>query len=469
MRITIRLITVPVLVYSLQASKTLLIPRSVSTDSTPELTLSYYQDTHKKHDEKLSWSLTIAPFYQASAYSEKLAQYLLPYNSTYLKIREDGLGNVGSPWLYLVANPGSKFNSLLCIHPKFEKAGILFGARFNFDNITKGLWLSAILTPLQAINKLNMREITYGAAGGISGYSTIIQALNSYETQLWCNKTKRGGLDDIQLKFGYTFKPIKNKLTIEEYIVGILPTSPHQKAYYFFEPQVGNGGHGGFGFGLSGFVDGNKKESSRWCWLFDAKYWYLCSHMQCRTFDLTNGDWTRYLLGAFQEVPELGFPLLPLLVRCAKVTPGSQLSLWQALHYQHKHWHTEFGTCLWYREQEQILLNDFSFGTLGIYDILGMRLEIPTSASTATIDQTSGNQNSIKSDTIFKKLSACNVSRCSAAQPTTYTFKLFGSLGYEVTKYQYPFTFGLNVFYEFSNTAAALSQWGILFKGNINF
>jgi len=450
------------------ANHTLLIPRSVSTDATAELSLDFYQDLHKKREHKLSWSITASPFYQASSQSSKIAQYLLPSNSTYLEVREDGRGNVGSPWLYLVAQEGKQFNSILCMNPKFEKWGALFRVNFNLDSIAQGLWCNAVITPLQAINKLNLCETQRSAQGAVPGYRSITQALNNYGTQYWCDKTKKGGLDDIQLKIGYTHKPIK-RLTVQEYIVGILPTSPREKAYYFFEPLVGSGGHGGIGFGLSGCADIRNNTTTQWSWLYDAKYWYLFHKNQPRAFDLTNSDWSRYLLGSFQEVPELGFPLLPLLVRCAHVTPGSQLSLWQALHCRHEHWHAELGTCFWFRTQENIDLSDVYFGTLGIYDILGMRLGIATSASTATIDQTSGGQNSIKSDTIFKKLSANDINCCSGAQPKAYTFKLFGSLGYEITEHEFPVIFGVNGFYEFSNSAAALNQWGIFLRSTINF
>jgi len=451
------------------ASKTLLIPRSVTTDATHELTLTYYQDTHHKKDKKFTCSFMAVPFYQASADQEKIAQYLLPYNSTNLSVREDGLGTVGSPWLYLITAQGSRFNSSVCIKPQFEKVGVLLGARFNLDNITRGLWFSALLTPLQAINKLNACEIQNGATGALSGYSSVLQALNNYCTQFWCTKTKKGGLDDIQLKMGYSFRPIKDRLNVEGYLVGIIPTSPKPQACYFFEPIVGNGGHGGLGFGLSGFVDGKKEKIAHWSWLFDVKYWYLFSNTQARAFDLTNGDWTRYLLGAFEEVPELGFPLLPLLVRCAKVTPGSQLSLWQALHYQHNHLHAEFGASFWYRQQEHMCLGNVNFGTLGIYDLLGMRLGIATSASQATIDQTSGSQNSVKSDTTFKKLTAGEINCCSAAQPRAYTFKFFGSIGYGSTERIHPLLAGLSAFYEVANSSSALSQWGILAKLGVNF
>jgi hypothetical protein len=440
----------------------------VSTDATTELSLNFYQDLHKRHEHALSWSITAAPFYQASAQSEKIAQYLLPFNSAYLEVREDGLGNVGSPWLYLVAQEGKHFDSLVCMTPKFEKWGALFRLNFNLDGIAKGLWLNATITPLQAINKLNLCEMQRGAQGAISGYQSVMQALNNYGTQFWCTKTKKGGLDDIQVKIGYTHKPIKH-FTVQEYIVGILPTSPREKAYYFFEPMVGSGGHGGIGFGLSGGADIRNNTTSRWSWLYDAKYWYLFKRNQPRAFDLINGDWSRYLLGAFQEVPELGFPLLPLLVRCASVCPGSQLSLWQALHYAHEHWHAEFGTCFWLRTQETIGLSNVYFGTLGIYDILGMRLGIATSASTATIDQTSGSRNSVQSDTIFKTLNDGSINCCSAAQPAAYTFKLFGALGYELTDHQFPAIVGLGGFYEFSNDAAALNQWGISLRGIVNF
>lgn len=455
------LVAIAFVVTPCQASRTIMVPRSVVTDPATQYTLHYYNlMTNKTDTDTFNWSLHITPFYQSSTRSKKLAQYLLPYNSTCLSVQEDGTGNIGSPWLYLIGAPGSRVRSTLYMTPQFQKCGALLDVRFNFDNLARGWWFNALIVPGQAINQLHLCEQSLEATGAITGYHTVLDALNNYGTQYVYTKTTACGVDDIVLKCGYSFKK-RDRWTAEGYLAVTCPTSNHQKGCYFFEPQLGNGGHAGVGVGASWVVNALNRDKKLWAWIADLNYQYLFKRNQCRAFDLTNGDWSRYLLVAFQEVPEIGLPLLPLMVRCANVHPGSQVSFFNVLHHQHNNWQVEFGANIWWRRAETVYPDCKDFGTLGIYDLLGMRLGIATSTSNATIDQTSGSKNSVVSDTTFTPLTISKINACSGAQPRAFTAKFIGALGYESTDHACPVSCGVGGWYEVSNTCAALNQWGI--------
>jgi len=490
-------------VVGLQASKTILVPRSISTDPMYELALNFHQEyTRDKTDEdSFSWSIYATPFYQASARTKKIASYLLPSCSsgcdsscsgncnscssgscgtssccsssccdkTCISVREDGLGDVGSPWLYLLAAEGSQFDSSLSICPKWQKAGAHINLRFNFANIARGLWLSAIFVPVRVTNKLNMCESRTGGAGTLSGYTTTCEALNSYGcVQQFCNKVSKGGIDDIQLKLGYTLEP-REKWLMELYLAGVIPTSNTQKACYFFEPQVGGGKHGALGLGFDGVVHLTEKEASAWDFIFDVKYLYYFNKCQVRSFDLCNGDWSRYLLGTFTDSRTVGVPLLPCLTRSCDVTPRSQVSLYGTFHYEYKDWQFELGGNFWWRQEEKVSLCNTCLNDVAIYDLAGARAGNPISASDANISQSAGGTNAAPSDTTFTVINPCNINVGSATQPNAYTFKVFAALGYEAKENDWPWLVGIGGFYEAANSASALNQWAAWLKLGIHF
>ena len=471
MKINLLLVVLLVAGGTCLASRTVLVPRSIATDPTLEYALTYHQEyVHARQDDKFSMSVYAKPLFVHAIYPSDLNHYLMPCCRTGcgLSVREDGLGNIGSPWLNLLANQGTSFNSTLCIRPTYAKVGCLFNVRLNLDNLKSGVWLSAALAPVVAYNRLCMTENTYGAPGTLAGYNDILPALNSYGVQRFCCKTSKGGLDDVQLKLGYTFKPRKH-WQLEGYLVGIIPSSNTQKAQYFFEPQVGDGRHGGFGVGFTGVAHMFTHEHSTLDWITDLKYWYLFKHCQCRTFDLCNGDWSRYLLAAFQDAPAVGLPMLRMLTKQCMVTPGSQLSLFNAMHWQYKNFQAELGGTFWWRQREKVCLCNRCLCDTAIFDLAGACVGNPVSASQARISQTASGTQAAPSDATFTALTPCSINVCSATQPHAYSWQTYAAVGVEAKTWRYPGQLGIGAFYEVANHASALSRAGIWASMGIRF
>lgn len=456
---------------TLALSRTVLVPRSIATDPTLEHALTYHQEyIHARQDDKFSMSVYAKPLFVHSIYPCELSQYLMPCcrNCCGLSVREDGLGNIGAPWFGVLAEPGTSFNSVLCITPEYAKAGFLFNVRLNLDNLKSGLWLSAALAPVVAYNRLHMHEYQHGNQGSLEWHKTILDALNWYGVQRFCCKVSKGGLDDVQLKLGYTFKPRKH-WQLEGYLVGIIPSSNTQKAAYFFEPQVGNGHHGGIGAGFTGVVHLFTHEHSTLDWVTELKYWYLFKHCQCRTFDLCNGDWSRYLAAAFENAPSIGLPMLRMLTKNCTVTPGSQLSLFNTLHWQYKNVQAELGGTFWWRQRERVCLCNNCLCNTGIFDLAGACVGNPVSASHACISQTASGAQAAPSDETFTALTPCNINICSASQPHAYSFQTYAAVGVEAKTWRYPGQLGIGGFYEVANHASALSRAGVWMSMGIRF
>ena len=69
----------------------------------------WYHDVLYK-DDCIWWSMQVSPFYQRSTSGKKTAQFFFPCKQSYISVKENGTGDVGSLWLNLIAADGSSFD-----------------------------------------------------------------------------------------------------------------------------------------------------------------------------------------------------------------------------------------------------------------------------------------------------------------------------------------------------------------------
>lgn len=460
-------------------SSSFMMPRSVTHNATYELALDTYHIYRDPTTEYSSYAYYVTPFYMQSNNSSSVARYFLPNNTSNLNIQEDGTGNIGSLWLNLIAPPGLFYSSTISLSPISKIIGSYFYGRFALGDLCpdaywwiRNSWLSISFAAMQVRHNLNIEEILTGEQvyGTIPGITTGIQAFNDpawLYGKLSPSSLKRSGVDDIQLKLGSNYYSADNKIRLGLYLVGTIPTGNMPQAQFLFEPLVGTK-HGAVGFGVMGDYTAPIGESCRWSVLYDFKYRYLFSGREIRSFDLLeNGDWSRYMLLVNAAATSVSFPAINSCTLPAKITPKSQIEYWLAIHYAYCAWNIELGYNLWWRSRDSItLLGAFPADT-GIYDLAGVVIDNPISASMANISQSAIGPNQAPSDAVFTPSTTLNTE--SGAQLSAITNSVYLAFSYNgITDDERPWLVGIGGGYEFAgrHSLANGSLWaklGILF------
>lgn len=266
-------------------------------------------------------------------------------------------------------------------------------------------------------------------------------------------------MDDIQLKLGYDVVD-QDDMYVAPYVVATIPTGVRPRSKYLFEPLVGSK-HGSLGLGLNAdFSFCNNLN-----FMMDAKYNYVFTSCERRSFDLKNGDWSRYLLVVTQAEPLFTYPGINSFTKKVYVTPGSTFQLWGALHYQCNAWQAELGYNLWVRGREKVRIKSCSVTlpctttAIGILDMIRICNPPATTASTAKISQSIVGSNLVVSDDEFTPTTINDFSICSATNVTAVSNTLYGSLGYQSECY--PLFLALNGSYELTKSCGAINQYAV--------
>lgn len=458
-------------------SHSLLVPRSISHNATYELGLDNYHIYHHGN-KKPAFSFYATPFYTQSTNDNALAQYFLPGHASSLNIQENGSGNVGSLWLNLIAEPGLYYSSTVKISPVRKAVGSYFYARLDMDGLLpdahwaiKNIWFSTSFAAMKVEHRLKVRESLTGdmVYGTLSGITTGIEALNNptWTAGKFSTSTlSQSGVDDIQMKLGDNYFFNKEQSHIGLYLVGSIPTGNKPTGKYIFEPLVGTK-HWAVGAGLNGDFSLYKEDQSQLSLMLDAKYRYLFSGTERRSFDLAaNGDWSRYLLVVNENATSLSMPGINVATTEVNVTPRSQIESWLGLHYEFFQWNIEAGYNLWWRASDKISGEvDFPPNT-GIYDIAGAVGGTPVSASEANISEAAMGPNIAPSDTVFTPSTKLKLS--SGEQPSALVNGLYLATSYNNNNLRCPFLCGVGGGYEFAS-ANTLAQWSLWGKAGFSY
>jgi hypothetical protein len=443
-------------------------PRDITTDSTYELALTYYDIYHNNSCPEPWFNFYVTPLYQKSVKAERLARYFLPNNKETITIAENGSGDVNSLWLNIIAANGSNFSSLFSIRPNRIVYGADFNFRFTFDRICKNLWASVVFAAIKAKHNLHICERDITNPGIIPGFADATEALTNpiYTSGRFYRDSKsRAGVDDIQFKLGYDyFYCADNHLGI--YAVATAPTGKKHVSKYIFQPIVGTK-HASAGVGINGDYLFYQNCNATATFMFDLKFLHYFKAKEDRSFDLINGDWSRYLLVVQAATPLLTVPLINLLTNSAQVRRGNTVQLWTALHWQQCNYNFEVGYNLWWRAQEQVKACCVP-SNFGIFDISGVCGNLLT-ASTAQISQGFLPPNNAVSDSVFTPITLSQINCKSAAAPHALSNKIYGAIGYDSQWCNQPLLIGFGGSYEFAHTCGALNQWAVWGKFGLNF
>lgn len=413
---------------SLDASKTVFVPRSLTDDSFYTLAMLDYKVHHDNED----FIFSVKPF---CTYSKGCPSYFLPNRICRAFISESGGGDLSSLWFYLIAPEEAQYNSTLLIDPKIQSCGFSSLLYANFCKWIQGLWGTCSVNFLHVDYDMGLKEINRSALGTLDNVHNFCQVMSSDSYsygKMSCCGLKKNGIDSVRLKLGY------DVLNCQEgrfacYGSCAFPTGKGTYARYIFEPLVGSK-HVKFGFGLNGDYLLYQDQCKIVSLCSNISYEYGFSSTEKRSFDFDkNGDWSRYLLISDKESPLEIFPAVNVTTFPVKVKPRGNLNIMTALHIEKLNWDLEFGYNFWYRQAEDIVLcqnNSFSSRTMSVLDIGNLcSLGTITSSSTAKISES---LDQVQSDAEFIPLTRSHLNKKSAEQPRSMAHALYISILYNM-------------------------------------
>lgn len=466
---------------------TAFVPRKFSQNSMLELGLQNYDllNYYPRYEyEQCSWFILQASgFYFQSTNNDEQAQYFLPGCQNCITVQQNNTSDVSSAWLGLLRPVDDPFSSKFCIEPKRTVGGgaikLYFDLQSWFGDCScwyKNWWASIFIPIVHVKHNLNNEELLSSGPGTApGGFTTVQAALNNPAWRYGkfpCKARTKTGVDDINIKIGLNV--IENNCG-HAGLYGIIfaPTGKGTKACSVFEPLVG-GNHVGLGAGLNTDYRFYANEVCSLDLMADIRYAYFLKHRETRSFDLFNGDWSRYLLVVTPDDVNNPVPGINFLTQSADVTPRGNLDIWIALHYQKCNWDFELGYDFWWRQKEKIDLV-CACPDVGIFDIAGCPR---TTSSTAKICQAiRGEADAPISDAVFTPIrctcaagdqsSVVNVD--SAASPVAISNTIYAAVARHFMVCNDPAMLGIGGSYEFAARDSALSQYGIWVKGSITF
>ena len=480
-------------------SHTFFRPRPLSQNSVLELGLQQYQLNHPIHDDcPPSVSVQLSGFYYRSTSRSNLAPYFLPKCKCSISIGQNNTSDISSVNLNLLTNiltGAQPFSSTLSLSPRRTVYG--GAAKFYIDlggwmqdlhACLAHMWFSAFVPVVHVKHDIGVCETRPANAGILTEANNFVisDAIRAFNNPAWafgkiapCSLS-RTGVDDVNLKlgFGWLYEP---DYKIDVYGVAFIPCGKKTRSHadFLFEPVLG-AGHFGLGAGLNFDFTIWNCDDSYLNILGDIRYGYFFKRKEVRSIDLTNSEWSRYLLVAPVTDPNNPKPGINAMTRNVDVKPRGTVDAWLALHYQHCSFNFELGYDLWWRQREQICLPACSgacpINQFVIFDFNGCRCNTATSTSTATISQGVPNTpglpaltNAPVSDATITPITDSKFNLDSAATPRALSSTVYGSIGYNIDWFTYGMMMGFGASYEIGHRHAALSQWGVWFKTDISF
>ncbi len=452
-------------------SKTMFIPRIISTDSVFELAMNNY--TFHSNKDCLNNVLSFRPFYQKSNDADRLSRFFLKNNANKMHFQEDGQGDFNPLWVSSISSNDTFYASELTLCPVRTTIGGVITGFFDLSPHLTRAWINFNTAFIYAKHNLHVKESGLQNPGILRDYKDICESFNiSTWTagKLACNNLTALGLDNIQIKFGYDVLK-KRDHSLSPYAVLVIPTGKSPKACYLFEPLIGSK-HAALGVGLNANVEAGKY----FYWMADLKYNYNFAAKERRSFDLKqNGDWSRYLAVVDESEPYYSEPGINVFTKKVKVTPGSMGQFWTAFHFCKKNLHIETGYSFWIRAQEKLkllgnceLTLPCSTNPISVVDFkaLACPIQLATSASTAKIEQSIVGDNQMVSDEVFTPITLADFNIQSATNKRAFSNTLYLSCQYQLDNIP-DILLELAGSYEFTHSCGAINQYAIW--GSLSF
>jgi len=476
------------------SDRTFLMPRDQITNLAMEYT-TWHQNLYRKADTLYNGTIQIVPFYQESNNKTDIGKYF-GFNRGGTTGIENAI-SVGAADDFKIEGTTNLKNSAYIIHNRDEGVSALtskysfrpyqevYGARLSYyqdlDGLLDGLFFKLNTPFVHVQNNMNISLIGTetpdpAITGGLLTYlSGKFEQITEHDEQAPLKYAKitggshsSTGIADIDLQLGYTFwhrEHTRAALNLDL----LIPTGKTPKADYLFESVHGNGHHWGVGLGLDASLILWKGEDKYIEIMCVANYRYLFEGIEKRTLDFKrpNTAKTPASAGYYElagEKDQKGvFPFANVLTRDVRITPGSMFDGILNVAFAFKNFMFDIGYNLYAREEESSKLrhlweND-KYAVAGVNYDTNNAFNIFTATADEPLTQAFAYDNAAAN--VNAAINSDNLDFSSINTPTQITHKLYGGLGYQYKKCQYPVMAGIGGSYEWVNDNTALEGWAL--------
>ncbi len=483
------------------SNKTFLMPRDQLNNLPMEYT-TWHKNLYRKSNTLYNGTFQIVPFYQESDNKSDIGKYFgFDRGGTtgivnQISVDEEGEGALLENG-FIIHDHNTGGGNLNATY-KFDPYQEVFGARLSLnqdlDAILDGLFFR-INTPIVKVrNDMNIttigtdtkQELPGVAEGTEKSFLDYLSGnvANSTEHNLQAplNYAKMdsgshstSGIADIDVMLGYTFwEKANSRIAIN--LAMLIPTGKTPKGEFIFEPVHGCGQHWGLGAGLDYALTLWKTKNKSIALSIVANYKYLFEGIEKRTLGFNRPDVnkTRAQAGYYELAGEQGkrgvFPFANVLTQDIRVTPGSMVDAIVNLAFNIKGFVLDLGYNLYAKESEltslRYLWENDKYAVAGVtYNTSTANgFSVLTAADTSQAYAYEGAQAGTNASINNKDLDFDTITN-----PSQVTHKIYGALGYQWNKCQYPVMLGIGGSYEFAQNNNALEGWAIWAKTGLSW
>jgi len=347
-----------------QPARTIFIPRPKSANALYTEGFSLLATHDVAHDRVLLLGHTA--FFETAPQSTKVGPYFFGGAKEYLKVDENGTGDINSDWLHLDPAVGATYTSLIRVYPKRSVAGVCFRAQYILDALLNGLWVGFVAPLVHAIHELQPveQQLPSTVLATTSQFSSALSCFDwiNWRAGKWSGQSQSiTGFDDVVCQIGFDIYGPRDSIQ-QIALELVVPVGDRPTAQYLFEPLIGSQGS----FALGGSV-----KTITQLFEFDKKmrfslvsylcYRYLFQSHQLRLFDLKGQPFSRYLVYMDTALsPDIANVQTKaangqnFFVRDALVIPGAMGQSITALQCQIAQHQCTLGYLYWWRTAEQV-------------------------------------------------------------------------------------------------------------------
>jgi hypothetical protein len=478
-------------------SRTTYIKRPHFQSGSPERE-SFFRNNRLSTDIGLGGMFQVVPFGGRTTCesANEIARYFNPFNKQCLSVVEGDELESGiiqrdiDPSHFNIFTVNGNFQSVICLAPRESVVGAGFTYRQAFTckrDGSIGLWGEIGFPVIHVRNNVNLTERVINNGGGpISTGSAIVppnrgigdrpvaNMIEAFRQPLFrfgrindsCRLDKTR-VADIEFKLGYDFLA-GDCCRTSFYVGAIAPTGNRSRAVNVFEPLVG--------VGHAGIMTGGNFGYECWCWEnarlsfeFDTNTRYYFSRGECRSFDVRDKSWSRYMqvyANPQDAVAEIISPGINVFTARVDVTPRSAATFNSAFVFDHYcGFVAEVGYNFYARDAEKVELCAWPF------DPAFVDVNAGFINPARTINHQFSLERPISATTEYAqgRITRADLDLSSASHPAFVSHTFYGSVGYDMDIFCIPTLAAVGASYEFSSNNAGPRRWLVWGKLAMSF